>query len=44
MSVLAKEKTSVRIERERKSCKCSKVDINQNNKNWEKMNTKYKFR
>ncbi|MDH3278700.1 MAG: glutamate--tRNA ligase [Nitrosopumilus sp.] len=28
--------------RERKSCKCSKVDINQNNKNWEKMNTKYK--
>ncbi|MDH5569648.1 MAG: glutamate--tRNA ligase [Nitrosopumilus sp.] len=28
--------------RERKSCKCSMADINQNNKNWEKMNTKYK--
>ncbi len=28
--------------RERKACKCSVSDIDKNNKNWEKMNTKYK--
>jgi len=28
--------------RERKSCKCSKEDIKKNNKNWEKMNEKFK--
>ncbi|QLH06032.1 glutamate--tRNA ligase [Nitrosopumilus ureiphilus] len=28
--------------RERKDCKCSMSDIDKNNKNWEKMNTKYK--
>ncbi|AJW71617.1 glutamate--tRNA ligase [Nitrosopumilus adriaticus] len=28
--------------RERKSCKCSMNDIDKNNKNWGKMNTKYK--
>ena len=28
--------------RERKPCKCSMNDIEKNNKNWEKMNTKYK--
>ena len=28
--------------RERKACKCSTGDIDKNNKNWEKMNTKFK--
>ena len=28
--------------RERKACKCSTGDVNKNNKNWEKMNTKFK--
>jgi glutamyl-tRNA synthetase len=28
--------------RERKDCKCSKEDIGKNNKNWEKMNEKFK--
>jgi len=28
--------------RERKACKCSTVDIDKNNKNWEKMNEKFK--